>query len=75
MEKTNVRYGVVNEQDRIDYEKQWQVQKGYQFISYDPEKATDYCRKQGKGWIVEEISNIPNSITNYKRTIFKGGNG
>lgn len=74
MEETNVRYGVVNEKERIDYEKQWQVQKGYQFISYDPEKATDICRKKGNGWVVEKIFNIPNSVTNYKRIIFKGGN-
>lgn len=75
MNKVNVRFAVVNEKDRIDYEKQWHIQKGYEFISYDREKATDYCRNKGKGWIVEEIFNIPNSITNYKRTIFKGGNG
>jgi len=74
MEETNVRYAVVNEKDRIDYEKQWQLAKGYEFISYDSEKATNVCRTKGNGWVVEKIFNIPNSVVNYKQVIFKGGN-
>ena len=74
MAESNVRYGVINEKDRVDYEKQWQVQKGYEFISYDPEKATEICRKKGKGFVVEKIFNIPDKTVNFKTIIFRGGN-
>jgi hypothetical protein len=75
MEETNVRYAVVNETDRINYEKQWQLPKGYEFISYDPEKAISICRgKKGNGWVVEKIFNIPDGVVNYKSIIFRGGN-
>ena len=69
--EVNVRYGVVNEEIRADYEKQWQLQKGYDFITYDLEKATEVCKKMGKNWSVEKIYNIPNSVVNYKVIVFK----
>lgn len=73
MSEVNVRYGVINGKKRVDYEKQWQVQMGYIFITYDLEKAIEICRKRGKDWIVEKIFNIPNSSVNYKTIVFRGG--
>lgn len=74
MNEVNVRYGVIDEKKRADYEKQWQVQMGYNFITYDFEKAVEICRKKNsRNWIVEKITNVPNSSVNYKTTIFRGG--
>jgi len=74
MQKKNVRFGVVNEKGRIEFEKKWQVQCGYDFISYDKEEATAFCRKKGNGWIVEMIYNVPNKVVNFKTTVFRSGN-
>ena len=46
MEERNVRYGVVNVVDRANYEKQWQVPFGYDFITYNELDAISVCRKK-----------------------------
>jgi len=50
------RYGVVHDQDRIEYEKKWQVPYGYRFISFDYKEAKDICKSNGEGYAVEKIS-------------------
>lgn len=71
--ETNVRYGVVNDLDRIAFEKKWQIPAGYDHITYDQTEATVMCRKKGKGWVVEKIFNMPNKVVNFKTVIFRGG--
>lgn len=74
MQKKNVRFGVVNEKERIEFEKKWQVQADYNFISYDKEEAVSFCRKKGNGYVVEMIYNVPNKVVNFKTIIFRSGN-
>lgn len=75
--ETNVRYGVINDVNRIAYEKKWQVPAGYDYITYDQTEAIVFCRKKGSsavsGWVVEKIFNLPNKVVNFKTIIFKGG--
>lgn len=74
MEETNVRYGVVNEPKRTAYEKKWQIQVGYDHMTYDFQDAIGVCRRKGEGWIVEKIFNRPHKVVNYKTVVFRGGN-
>lgn len=73
MEEANVRYGVVNESKRVAYEKKWQVQMGYDYLTFNLEDAQSVCRKKGDGFVVEKIFNIPHKVVNYKTVIFRGG--
>lgn len=73
-QEVNVRYGVINELDRMAFEKKWQIQAGYDYMTFDQEDAIKHCRKKGNGWIVEKIYNIPGKVVNYKNIIFRGGN-
>lgn len=50
------RYGVVNEEKRNEFEKIWQLQAAYDFISFDSKEARDVCREKGEGYVVEKIS-------------------
>lgn len=50
------RYGVVNEEKRNEFEKKYQLQGSYDYISFDFKEARDYCRQAGEGYVVEKIS-------------------
>lgn len=50
------RYGVVNEEARTQYEKEWQIPMGYKFVTFDQKMAETVCRDLGKGYIVERIT-------------------
>jgi hypothetical protein len=51
------RFGVVNELTRAEYEKEWQIPMGYEFVSFDKEKAITMCKEfKGHGYIVERIT-------------------
>lgn len=50
------RYGVVHDEKRNEFEKIWQLQAAYDFISFDFNEARDYCRSAGEGYVVEKIS-------------------
>ena len=56
------RYGVVNEDVRNKYEKEWQVSYGYDFISFDYSIAKKVCKDKGEGHIVERISGSEREI-------------
>lgn len=50
------RFGVVNGKERDRYEKYWQIPFGYEFITFDRDKAIDYCQKtKNPDMIVEQI--------------------
>ena len=61
------RYGVVHEEERNTYEKEWQMNFGYKFVTFNYREAEDICKGFGKGYIVEKISTTPNRIN--ERTI------
>ena len=50
------RYGVVHEEKRNEFEKKYQLQAGYDFISFDFKEAKEYCRQAGEGYVVEKVS-------------------
>jgi hypothetical protein len=56
MKELNVRYGVVNVEERTKYEKENQVSFGYEHLGRSEEKAIRICRKKNNpNWIVEKI--------------------
>jgi len=73
MKETNVRYGVVNEKERISYEKKNQVSFGYEFITTDKVKAIKICRrKNDSNCIVERIFDTEKAKNN-KEEIYRSG--
>lgn len=50
------KYGVVHDEQRNEFEKKWQLQAAYDFISFDFKEARDNCRSAGEGYVVEKIS-------------------
>lgn len=48
------RYGVVDPEERYEYETKWQLPFMYDFISFDENEAIRYCRKNF-GTVVEKI--------------------
>jgi len=73
MKEFNVRYGVVNVKNRVQYEKTFQIGYGYEFTSFNEFDAIKYCKKQkDPNVIVERIFNTPKAVNN-KKEIFRGG--
>ncbi len=77
MKESNERYGVVNEKERSEYEKLYQLPMGYEYTTFDREEAIRYCRSLKKNpfysnYIVERIYNTE-FATNLKEEIFRGG--
>lgn len=50
------RFGVVNEAERMDFEKKYQIPFGYELVTFNYRKAEEACTTLGKGHIVEKIS-------------------
>lgn len=69
-----IRYGVVNEEERTKYEKEWQLPYSYIYITTDSKAAIRYCNrislKTGKDYIVEKIYH-EDGINNVKEIFFK----
>lgn len=73
MNKGNVRYGVVNDVNRNDYEKEWQLPYGYSHLTYDKQEAIAHCRDlKNSDFIVEEIYDTAFG-TNFKNEIYRSG--
>lgn len=53
------RYGVVHNDNRIKFEKDFQIPYGYSFVSFDYDEAKKECDKLGKGYVVDKISYDP----------------
>jgi hypothetical protein len=49
------RYGVVNEQERDEHERMFQVPFGYKKVFWSYHEAEKECRKLGEGFVVERI--------------------
>jgi hypothetical protein len=66
------RYAVVNQIERDDFEKEWQMPYGYAscYITLDMEDAMNYmeqeCPVNEIGWVVEEVSSEGRSVV-YRR--------
>jgi len=68
--KKNIRYGVVNEVERKEYEKEWHLSRGYFFISRDKKKAIKICRNmKNSDFIVEMI--YDEEFSNLKEEIYR----
>lgn len=75
MNKGNVRYGVVNDVDRSEFEKEWHLPYGYSYLTYDKQDAIAQCRDlKDSDFIVEEIYNTAGG-TNFKTEIYRSGKG
>lgn len=73
MEKTNIRYGVVNEVARIKYEKKKWNRFNHEFITRSQHKAIVACKKKNNpNYIVEMIYDTPN-IKNFREEIYRSG--
>lgn len=71
--KTNVRYGVVNVRDRVNYEKKYHKPFNYEYLGKNKLKAIKICRKkQNSNYIVEEIYDTK-TVKNFKEEIFRSG--
>ena len=66
------RYGVVHDADRIEFEKTFQIPYGYKFVSFKYDDAKKECDKEGKGYVVDEITYDPALLgdTNKRRIIY-----
>ena len=74
MEKSNVRYGVVNFVLREKYEKKWHLPYGYEYTTYNKQDAIDYCRKGDiENFIVEMIYDTAIGH-NFKEEIYRSKN-
>jgi len=73
MKETNIRYGVVNVEERIAYEKEHQISFGYEHIGRSKENAIRICRKKNNPkYIVERIFDTKTAKNN-KEEIFRSG--
>lgn len=52
------RYGVVNDAERIEFEKEFQMPFGYELVTFNYREAETLCKKQGKGFVVDRITDI-----------------
>ena len=74
MKESNVRYGVVNIKERIEYEKKFHAPMGYTLTTWDEQKAISFCRKKkNSDWIVEKIYDTRERINN-RQEIYRSGN-
>ena len=69
------RYGVVQNEDRNEFEKTFQIPYGYKYVSFDYEDAKKECEKAGKGYVVDEITYDPALLgdTNKRQIIYITG--
>jgi len=67
------RYGVVNDEDRNEFEKTFQIPYGYKYVSFNYEDAKKECYKAGKGYVVDEIVYDPSLLgdTNKRQIIYR----
>ncbi len=64
------RYGVVNLEDREEFEKKFQLPFGYKFVSFNYREAEDICKVNGKGYVVEKITST-HVIDNEREIIYR----
>jgi len=69
------RYGVVQDEDRNEFEKTFQIPFGYKFVSFDYSDAKKECDKLGKGYVVDQITYDPSFYgdTNKRQIIYTSG--
>lgn len=74
MEKEfNIRFGVVNDKIRTDYEKRTKKPFSYELITPKKQKAIIYCQKKNNSnYIVERIFNTP-KVSNKREEIYRSG--
>lgn len=66
------RFAVLNEIERDDFEKEWQMPYGYAatFVTMDMEDAMNYLETEIPsteiGWVIEEVNNGERSVV-YRR--------
>lgn len=76
MKEVNERFGVVDEEKRAMYEKEFQVPFGYDYITFDREEAIKHCKSlrtpsaRSKKIIVERIYNTM-EVQNKKEVIYR----
>ena len=73
MQKSNVRYGVVNVKERMEYEKMFHIPYGYELTTFDERDAINYAKKQkNANVIVERIFDTSVAVNN-KEEVFRSG--
>lgn len=69
----NVRYGVVNDKLRTEYEKKFCKSFNYDYIGMNLKKAISICRsKNNINYIVEKIYDT-DKANNFKEKIYQSG--
>jgi hypothetical protein len=71
MEKRKIRYGVVNYVLREEYEKEWHLPFGYEYITYNEQDAINYCREQRYDTFIVEMIYDTEKGNNFKEEIYR----
>jgi hypothetical protein len=57
------RYGVVNDEERNEFEKKYQLPFSYKLVTFNYREAEIACRDLGNGYVVDKISTTKEAET------------